>query len=132
MISIDKMVHRMASLNNLDLCFVLTVRLFFNLTDSNQTRQRKRRRLGELKKKLREKIMEHNTIAACEQKIDTEAACSLSDDLVMPWEAHGDGKQRVAFMCHRKWQNSVNMHFKSGLSRSMHFLDILHDVFALS
>ncbi|XP_077078810.1 uncharacterized protein LOC143732013 isoform X5 [Siphateles boraxobius] len=59
-------------------------------TDSNQTRQRKRRRFGELKKTLREKIVLYNTIPGCEEKIDTEAACSLSDDFILPWEAQGD------------------------------------------
>ncbi|KAG8001018.1 hypothetical protein GBF38_004801 [Nibea albiflora] len=43
----------------------------FNLTDSNKTRQRKRRRLTEGKKKLRERIMQYNDDAAFEEKIDT-------------------------------------------------------------
>ncbi|KAI9514149.1 hypothetical protein NQZ68_035613 [Dissostichus eleginoides] len=59
-------------------------------TDSNQTRQRKRRRLTELKKKLRERILQYNTIDACTEKIGTEAACSLSEDVILPWEAQGD------------------------------------------
>ncbi|KAI9548860.1 hypothetical protein NQZ68_003394 [Dissostichus eleginoides] len=59
-------------------------------TDSNQTRQRKRRRLTELKKKLRERILQYNTIDACTEKIDAEAACSLSEDVILPWEVQGD------------------------------------------
>ncbi|KAI9516387.1 hypothetical protein NQZ68_017590 [Dissostichus eleginoides] len=59
-------------------------------TDSNQTRQCKRRRLTELKKKLRERILQYNTIDACTEKIDTEAACSLSEDVILPWEVQGD------------------------------------------
>ncbi|XP_077078775.1 uncharacterized protein LOC143732013 isoform X1 [Siphateles boraxobius] len=62
----------------------------YRQNDSNQTRQRKRRRFGELKKTLREKIVLYNTIPGCEEKIDTEAACSLSDDFILPWEAQGD------------------------------------------
>ncbi|XP_058478960.1 uncharacterized protein LOC131455382 [Solea solea] len=61
----------------------------YRQNDSNQTRHRKRRRLGELKKKLGEKIIQYNTVAANEDKIDTEAACSLSD-VILPWEAQGD------------------------------------------
>ncbi|KAI9517930.1 hypothetical protein NQZ68_001099 [Dissostichus eleginoides] len=59
-------------------------------TDSNQTRQPKRRRLTELKKKLRERILQYNTIDACTEKIDTEAACNLSEDVILPWEVQGD------------------------------------------
>ncbi|XP_073717457.1 uncharacterized protein [Misgurnus anguillicaudatus] len=62
----------------------------YRQNDSNQTRQRKRRRLGELKKTLREKIVQYNTLPGCEEKIDTEAACCLSDDFILPWEAQGD------------------------------------------
>ncbi|KAK7173361.1 hypothetical protein R3I93_003245 [Phoxinus phoxinus] len=62
----------------------------YRQNDSNQTRQRKRRRLGELKKTLREKIVLYNTIPGCEEEIDTEAACRLSDDFILPWEAQGD------------------------------------------
>ena len=55
--------------------------------------------MGELKKKLQERIMQYNTSVSCEEKIDTEGACSLSGDVVLPWEAQGDGKQSVAFVC---------------------------------
>ncbi|XP_051800777.1 uncharacterized protein LOC110971783 isoform X2 [Acanthochromis polyacanthus] len=61
----------------------------YRQNDSNQTRQRKRRRLGELKKKLREMIMQYNAVATSAQNIDAEAACSLSD-VLLPWEAQGD------------------------------------------
>ncbi|KAI9539239.1 hypothetical protein NQZ68_009316 [Dissostichus eleginoides] len=62
----------------------------YRQNDSNQTRQRKWRRLTELKKKLRERILQYNTIDACTEKIDTEAACSLSEDVILPWDAQGD------------------------------------------
>ncbi|XP_073679987.1 uncharacterized protein [Garra rufa] len=61
----------------------------YRQNDSSRTRQRKRRRLGELKKTLGEKIVLYNAIPGCEGKIDTEAACSLSD-VILPWEAQGD------------------------------------------
>ncbi|XP_030275685.1 uncharacterized protein LOC115583222 [Sparus aurata] len=62
----------------------------YRQNDSNQTRGRKRRRLSELKKRLREKVLHYNTIAACEEKVDVEATCSLSEDVILPWEAQGD------------------------------------------
>ncbi|XP_034083115.1 chromatin-remodeling ATPase INO80-like isoform X1 [Gymnodraco acuticeps] len=62
----------------------------YRQNDSNQTRQRKRRRLTELKNKLRERILQYNTIDTCTETIDTEAACSLSEDVILPWEAQGD------------------------------------------
>ena len=65
----------------------------FNLTDSNKTRQQKRRRLTETKNKLRERIMQYNDDAAFEDKIDIDAACSLSEDLILPWDVQGDGNQ---------------------------------------
>ncbi|RXN07739.1 hypothetical protein ROHU_032173 [Labeo rohita] len=61
----------------------------YQQNDSSQTRQRKRQRLGELKKTLSEKIVLYNAIPGCEGKIDTEAACSLCD-VILPWEAKGD------------------------------------------
>ncbi|RXN05330.1 hypothetical protein ROHU_033475 [Labeo rohita] len=61
----------------------------YRQNDSSQTRQRKRRRIGELKKTLSEKIVLYNAIPGCEKKIDTEAACSLCD-VILPWEAQGD------------------------------------------
>lgn len=90
MICIDKMVFDTTSLNLHFVIFFFLIYIFFKLTDSNQTRQRKRRRLGELRKTLGEKIVLYNTIPGCEEKTDTEAACSLSDDFILPWEAQGD------------------------------------------
>ncbi len=72
-------------------CFFPLI-FIFDLTDSNKTRQRKRRRLNEVKKKLRERIMHYNADAAFEEKIDIEGACSLSEDVTLPWEVQGDGK----------------------------------------
>ena len=65
----------------------------FNQTDSNKTRQWKRRRLAEVKKKLRETIIQFNAEPAFEPKIDIEAVCSLSDNVILPWDVQGDGKQ---------------------------------------
>ncbi|KAK2896333.1 hypothetical protein Q8A67_010821 [Cirrhinus molitorella] len=62
----------------------------YRQNDSSQTRQRKRRRLCELIKRLREKTVQYNAIPGCEQKIDIEAACSLCDDVILPWEVQGD------------------------------------------
>ncbi|KAK0156220.1 hypothetical protein N1851_000502 [Merluccius polli] len=59
-------------------------------TDSNKTRQRKRRRLTEAKKKLQERIMQYNDDAAFEERIDIDVACSLSEDLILPWDVQGD------------------------------------------
>ncbi|XP_077074053.1 uncharacterized protein LOC143725489 [Siphateles boraxobius] len=57
--------------------------------DSNQTRQRKRRKIRELKKKLRQKIGLYNTIA--EDTIDGELASNLTEDYILPWERSEDG-----------------------------------------
>ncbi|RXN22072.1 anoctamin-7 [Labeo rohita] len=56
---------------------------------SNQTRQRKTKKIRDLKKKLREKILQYNS--AEEDKIDEELACSLTEDYILPWERLGDG-----------------------------------------
>ncbi|KAL7406385.1 hypothetical protein ABVT39_019095 [Epinephelus coioides] len=45
--------------------------------DSNQARQRKLKKMTELKKKLREKVLQYNTIVE-EDHIDEELACSLT------------------------------------------------------
>ena len=47
--------------------------------------------------------MHYNTVAASEDKIDIEAACRLSEDVILPWEAPGDGKQSVVFVCFTKF-----------------------------
>nr|XP_055027343.1 uncharacterized protein LOC129416960 [Misgurnus anguillicaudatus] len=57
--------------------------------DSNQTRQRKRKKIRDLKKKLREKILQYNSTE--EDKIDEELACSLTEDYILPWERLEDG-----------------------------------------
>lgn len=75
------------------LFFLLFSYISFNHTDSNKTRQRKRRRLAEVKKKLKDTIMHYNAEPALEPKIDIEAVCSLSDNVILPWDAQGDGKQ---------------------------------------
>ncbi|KAL0151709.1 hypothetical protein M9458_053008, partial [Cirrhinus mrigala] len=73
----------------------ITVRLLrkkqdlYRQHDSNQTRQRKKKKIRDLKKKLREKILQYNS--AEEDKIDEELACSLTEDYILPWERLGDG-----------------------------------------
>lgn len=62
----------------------------FHFADSNQTRQRKIKKIRDLKKKLREKILQYNS--AEEDKIDEELACSLTEDYILPWERLGDGR----------------------------------------
>lgn len=63
-----------------------------------------------LKKKLREMIAQYNTVAASEHGIDAEAVCSLSDDVVLPWEAQGDGKQNVFYImtCDSSHQSKIS------------------------
>ncbi|KAK5915932.1 hypothetical protein CesoFtcFv8_001479 [Champsocephalus esox] len=56
--------------------------------DSNQARQRKRKRMRELKKKLREKVVQYNT-GVQEEQIDEELACSLTEAT----SYHGRGMQ---------------------------------------
>jgi len=63
--------------------------LLFHFADSNQTRQRKRRKIRELKNKLRQKIVLYNTIA--EDTIDGELASNLTEDYILPWERSEDG-----------------------------------------
>ncbi|RXN13767.1 hypothetical protein ROHU_009449 [Labeo rohita] len=70
----------------------------YRQNDSSQTRQRKRQRIGELKKTLSEKIVLYNAIPGCEEKIDTEAACSLCD-VILPWEAQGDAIRQPQDYC---------------------------------
>ncbi|CAL8342125.1 unnamed protein product [Arctogadus glacialis] len=49
--------------------------------DSNQTRHSKRRKLRDLKKKLREKVN-----ASEEDEIDEDLACNLTEGYILPWE----------------------------------------------
>ncbi|KAK5899499.1 hypothetical protein CesoFtcFv8_008977 [Champsocephalus esox] len=58
--------------------------------DSNQARQRKRKRMRELKKKLRKKVVQYNT-GVQEEHIDEELACSLTEGYILPWERHANG-----------------------------------------
>ncbi|CAM4590521.1 unnamed protein product [Leuciscus chuanchicus] len=60
--------------------------------DSNQTRQRKRRKIRELKNKLRQKIRLYNAIA--EDTIDEELASNLTEDYILPWERSEDDALR--------------------------------------
>lgn len=57
--------------------------------DSNQTRQRKIKKIRDLKNKLREKILQYNS--AEKDRIDEELACSLTEDYILPWERLRDG-----------------------------------------
>ncbi|XP_077062377.1 uncharacterized protein LOC143714837 [Siphateles boraxobius] len=62
----------------------------YRQNDSNQTRQRKRRKIRELKKKLKQKILLYNAIA--EDTIDEELASNLTEDYILPWERREDGR----------------------------------------
>ena len=68
----------------------MTVFFSFRFADSNQARQRKRKKMTELKKKLREKVLQYNTVVEGDP-IDEELACSLTEGYILPWERHGDG-----------------------------------------
>ncbi|XP_034091813.1 uncharacterized protein LOC117559245 [Gymnodraco acuticeps] len=85
--------------------------------DSNQARQRKRKRMRELKKKLREKVVQYNT-GVQEEQIDEELACSLTEGYILPWERHandfGDLTEDAAHG------------LKSVLSQRWHFLKSQH------
>ncbi|KAL1252693.1 hypothetical protein QQF64_017386 [Cirrhinus molitorella] len=74
--------------------------------DSNQIRQRKRKKIRDLKKKLREKILQYNS--AEEDKIDEEMACSLTEDYILPWERLGDAViASVLFYAVVCWEGSA-------------------------
>ncbi|XP_030271602.1 uncharacterized protein LOC115580951 [Sparus aurata] len=73
----------------------------YRQNDSNQTRGRKQRRLSELKKTLREKVLHYNTITTCEEKVDIEAACSLSEDVILPWKVQGDDAYHVIGLAYK-------------------------------
>ncbi len=67
-----------------------TVFFSFRFADSNQARQRKKKKMTELKKKLREKVLQYNTVVEGDP-IDEELACSLTEGYILPWERHKDG-----------------------------------------
>lgn len=46
--------------------------------------------MTELKKKLREKVLQYNTVVEGDP-IDEELACSLTEGYILPWERHEDG-----------------------------------------
>ena len=64
-------------------------RLLFHFADSNQTRHSKRRKLRDLKKKLRDKVLQYN--ASEEDEIDEDLACNLTEGYILPWERSEDG-----------------------------------------
>ncbi len=68
---------------------VFLIVFLFHFADSNQTRQRKIRKIRELKKKLKQKSLLYNTIA--EDTIDEELASNLTEDYILPWERREDG-----------------------------------------
>ncbi|KAL0148377.1 hypothetical protein M9458_056277, partial [Cirrhinus mrigala] len=77
--------------------------------DSNQTRQRKKKKIRDLKKKLREKILQYNS--AEEDKIDEELACSLTEDYILPWERLGDDFGDMSEDAAEGWK-SVLLHWR--------------------
>lgn len=96
MICIDKLVMiKKVMIKQVFVFFVPNVP--FNLIDSSKMRQLKRKRLSKIKNKLRERIVHYNADAAIEERIDMEAVCSLSEDVILPWDVQGNGK-RVFFV----------------------------------
>ncbi|KAJ8333370.1 hypothetical protein SKAU_G00413780 [Synaphobranchus kaupii] len=73
------------------------------LRDSCTKRQRTRRKITDLKRRLREAILQYNSSVADAGRIDVDAACDLSHTFVLPWEVQGDetvitlGNKRLVF-----------------------------------
>ncbi|KAL7396953.1 hypothetical protein ABVT39_014237 [Epinephelus coioides] len=88
--------------------------------DSNQARQRKRKKMTELKKKLREEVLQYNTIVK-EDHIDEELVCSLTEDYILPWERHGDdfgdltedSTHGLYSVLNRRWHSLQSQHKKA-------------------
>jgi len=54
--------------------------------------------MRELKKKLREKVVQYNT-GVQEEQIDEELACSLTEGYILPWERHEHGWIIASLAC---------------------------------
>ncbi|KAL0970073.1 hypothetical protein UPYG_G00236780 [Umbra pygmaea] len=75
--------------------------------DSNQIRQRKRRKIRELKIKLREKILLYNAIE--EDTIDEELASNLTEDYILPWERCEDGMEEQSILVKEMSQHITSL-----------------------
>ncbi|KAJ8337429.1 hypothetical protein SKAU_G00386490 [Synaphobranchus kaupii] len=75
----------------------------YRQSDSCTKRQRTRRKITDLKRRLREAILQYNSSVADAGRIDVDAACDLSHTFVLPWEVQGDetvitlGNKRLVF-----------------------------------
>ncbi|XDV26737.1 hypothetical protein PO909_030372 [Leuciscus waleckii] len=79
-----------ADIENITVTLLRKKKDLYRRHDSNQARQRKRKKMTELKKKLREKVLQYNTVVEGDL-IDVELACSLTEGYILPWERHEDG-----------------------------------------
>ncbi|XP_031159719.1 uncharacterized protein LOC116053008 isoform X2 [Sander lucioperca] len=79
-----------AEIENLTVTLLRNKQDLYRQHDSNQTRQRKRKTMTQLKMKLRDLVSQYNTTVETDQ-IDEELACSLTEGYILPWETHEDG-----------------------------------------
>ncbi|KAI2647272.1 Glutathione biosynthesis bifunctional protein GshAB [Labeo rohita] len=79
-----------ADIENITVTLLRKKKDLYRRHDSNQARQRKKKKMTELKKKLREKVLQYNTVVEGDP-IDEELACSLTEGYILPWERHKDG-----------------------------------------
>ncbi|RXN13571.1 hypothetical protein ROHU_009610 [Labeo rohita] len=79
-----------ANIENITVTLLRKKKDLYRRHDSNQARQRKKKKMTELKKKLREKVLQYNTVVEGDP-IDEELACSLTEGYILPWERHKDG-----------------------------------------
>ncbi|XP_051992989.1 uncharacterized protein LOC127651276 isoform X1 [Xyrauchen texanus] len=79
-----------ADIENITVTLLRKKQDLYRQHDSNQARQKKRKKMTELKKKLREKVLQYNTVVEGDL-IDEELACSLTEGYILPWERHEDG-----------------------------------------
>lgn len=87
MIYIDKMVFAITSLNSSIFFFVLMKFSEPYRQQPNKATQKKETWWAE-----KDTQREDCAIPDTKEKLDPEAACSLCDDGILPWEAQGDGK----------------------------------------
>ncbi|XP_031148997.1 uncharacterized protein LOC116045482 isoform X2 [Sander lucioperca] len=79
-----------AEIENLTVTLLRKKQDLYRQHDSNQTRQRKRKTMTQLKMKLRDLVWQYNVTVETDQ-IDEELACSLTEGYILPWETHEDG-----------------------------------------
>ncbi|KAK0130664.1 hypothetical protein N1851_034858 [Merluccius polli] len=79
-----------AEIDNLIVTLLRKKQDLYRLHDSSQVRLRKRRKMTELKGKLRQRVVQYNALVE-ENGIDVELACSLTDGYILPWEGQDEG-----------------------------------------